>query len=116
MALKSAVTTDGTFDVIPAQWEGIPNHCGIDATQVRFHVHVEGTLDARGFVIDVRDPRDYFNRLYVEQRRPLPSCETIANEAALHFARGKHVTRVQVDIQASAYGFASAIWTAPSER
>lgn len=112
MSLRSAVTCEGTFDVIAAQWESVENHCGIDAATVRFKVVVCGELDARGFVIDVRDPRDYFHTVYTANRAPLVSCEAIAERAARFFvscARGPQ--RIDVEIQASTYGFATATWT-----
>lgn len=111
MSLRTAVVCDGSFTVAQCQWDGVENHCGIDASSVRFKVTVEGELDARGFVIDVRDPRDYFNRVYTEGKAPLVSCESIAAQAVDYFRKLAHKPlAVSVEIQASAYGFARCDW------
>lgn len=107
-----AVNSTGEFKIDPRDFT--PNHCGVGGNVVHFLVRCEGTLDERGFVIDVRECQAYFVGLYERKanRVPVPSCEAMA-DAAVDYLRarmGKRGTRVLVRIKASEFGYAEADW------
>jgi len=111
MSLTSTVHASGHFHVKPAQWTS--HHCGIDGRTIRFNVAVSGELDARGFVIDVRDVHEYFRQKYVLGKGQILSCEMIAQEAIEHFRKvGHKVNGASADIQATKKGYATCQWKA----
>lgn len=100
-----SVNAHGSFHVDQSQWTA--THCGIDSTVVEYTIRVEGQLDARGFVIDVRDVHAYFKAQYETRKANLRSCEQVGEDACHAFQRlGTGVTRVVAKIQASVLGYA----------
>lgn len=105
--ILATVVAVGTFRVHPDQWRDTPGHCGLRPTEVRYRTEVTGYLDGRGFVLDVRESKAYFDKTYGDPSSGLPSCEMMAVKAARAlWSKALAPTKVRVEIQASLHGFA----------